>query len=813
MTSIIPNSFLLIEVFLKTKNFFEKNLELLFSFQKQKNEKFFNFPTSKLFRQRNTALFVFFEILFFFLPSFQNRLGFPQNLYVDFLKSFSKNWMSHFSTDPVQKFETYRSENKAPYLYEKSFFSFFQKEINFSFFLMLKKNKGFLCSFSSILFFFLFLFFKNKKFSKISHNFFQTSLFCANLQYLQKGSFFLKNFFEDFEAFFSFFEFSSKISQSQFALSLNSFLKETQGNLLRSEPIARQERRIKGTPFLRVLFKNQRKFQSASLENLQTCFKSQNMNSFMFKKTLQKNFFSENFNAIFFDSFKIFPVVGFEKKFDFCAPLFSSVPYPFFFKKGLQNFLTQQFFRESKRTFQKSLFHFQKSWKKKLFRKTQNAFLWLLSKKGAFRGSDPWLQKTSKAFRNIDSSKAPSSSIASESLERGTSPSLVSLRTEQNLHFAPNLAFVAGPKQEKISPKKKSFFFFVQNSFFVSKRKPEKSKSFFSFFKNFFVFANEKTHLSCFFRSFHKNFLFSNFSFFCFSEFQNFFMFFENFFQTFTRIHQFFEKEFLVNLFKKDKIQKVFLSFLFQKTFFFFENMCFQKKTFFQTFREGNCFFPKKSLFHNLQIKKALFSKTRFFFSFFLFFPSFLHSFNVKKKIEQKFQKFCKKIFFEKFKKSVFRVSCKKSFFFLFFHLQKSFHTLFSNAKMPNRSMLRKYLNEWKDFLQRSRGKTQLFVMKKLQQKICRLWACFSPAQGSQKDTKFFSKQIFLSCDSFLFQFLWSWARKRHPNKSKSWIQKKYFHLISEKKWVFGKKSRNAFIYLTLPSDFEMKQNSSNALF
>jgi hypothetical protein len=98
--------------------------------------------------------------------------------------------------------------------------------------------------------------------------------------------------------------------------------------------------------------------------------------------------------------------------------------------------------------------------------------------------------------------------------------------------------------------------------------------------------------------------------------------------------------------------------------------------------------------------------------------------------------------------------------------------------------------------------------MKKLQQKICRLCACFDPGQQRKKDTKFFSKQIFLSCDSFLFQFLWSWARKRHPNKSKSWIQKKYFHLISEKKWVFGKKSRNTFIYLTLPSDLEMEQSS-----
>jgi RNA-directed DNA polymerase len=32
---------------------------------------------------------------------------------------------------------------------------------------------------------------------------------------------------------------------------------------------------------------------------------------------------------------------------------------------------------------------------------------------------------------------------------------------------------------------------------------------------------------------------------------------------------------------------------------------------------------------------------------------------------------------------------------------------------------------------------------------------------------------------------LWSWAKRRHPKKSKNWIKKKYFHSTPTRNWVF----------------------------
>ena len=35
---------------------------------------------------------------------------------------------------------------------------------------------------------------------------------------------------------------------------------------------------------------------------------------------------------------------------------------------------------------------------------------------------------------------------------------------------------------------------------------------------------------------------------------------------------------------------------------------------------------------------------------------------------------------------------------------------------------------------------------------------------------------------------LWRWAKRRHPNKSKKWIARKYWHSIGMRNWVFSMK-------------------------
>jgi RNA-directed DNA polymerase len=47
------------------------------------------------------------------------------------------------------------------------------------------------------------------------------------------------------------------------------------------------------------------------------------------------------------------------------------------------------------------------------------------------------------------------------------------------------------------------------------------------------------------------------------------------------------------------------------------------------------------------------------------------------------------------------------------------------------------------------------------------------------------SKETYSRCDSVLYSQLKRWAERRHPNKSKSWIARKYWHTKDQKNWVF----------------------------
>jgi len=52
------------------------------------------------------------------------------------------------------------------------------------------------------------------------------------------------------------------------------------------------------------------------------------------------------------------------------------------------------------------------------------------------------------------------------------------------------------------------------------------------------------------------------------------------------------------------------------------------------------------------------------------------------------------------------------------------------------------------------------------------------------------SKDTFNDVDHAIFEALWSWARRRHPNKGKKWVKDKYFLPIEGRKWVFSGRIR-----------------------
>ena len=50
------------------------------------------------------------------------------------------------------------------------------------------------------------------------------------------------------------------------------------------------------------------------------------------------------------------------------------------------------------------------------------------------------------------------------------------------------------------------------------------------------------------------------------------------------------------------------------------------------------------------------------------------------------------------------------------------------------------------------------------------------------------SKETFGWVDHQIWQKLWQWCKRRHPNKGRKWIKARYFHRIGSRNWVFAAK-------------------------
>ncbi|WP_321816542.1 MULTISPECIES: group II intron reverse transcriptase/maturase [unclassified Paraburkholderia] len=48
------------------------------------------------------------------------------------------------------------------------------------------------------------------------------------------------------------------------------------------------------------------------------------------------------------------------------------------------------------------------------------------------------------------------------------------------------------------------------------------------------------------------------------------------------------------------------------------------------------------------------------------------------------------------------------------------------------------------------------------------------------------AKQAYSRMDHLIFQRLWRWSKRRHPQKSANWVKQKYFHTVGGRNWVFA---------------------------
>ena len=63
--------------------------------------------------------------------------------------------------------------------------------------------------------------------------------------------------------------------------------------------------------------------------------------------------------------------------------------------------------------------------------------------------------------------------------------------------------------------------------------------------------------------------------------------------------------------------------------------------------------------------------------------------------------------------------------------------------------------------------------------------------------------EVFRKMDHLLFSALWRWSRRRHPNKGRRWVKRRYFRKEGSRDWVFA---REGFRLLRF-SDFSYREH------
>ncbi|UEP40131.1 group II intron reverse transcriptase/maturase [Burkholderia sp. B21-005] len=48
------------------------------------------------------------------------------------------------------------------------------------------------------------------------------------------------------------------------------------------------------------------------------------------------------------------------------------------------------------------------------------------------------------------------------------------------------------------------------------------------------------------------------------------------------------------------------------------------------------------------------------------------------------------------------------------------------------------------------------------------------------------AKQAYTRMEHLVVRRLWRWSKRRHPNKGKDWVKRKYFHTVGNRNWVFA---------------------------
>ncbi len=99
----------------------------------------------------------------------------------------------------------------------------------------------------------------------------------------------------------------------------------------------------------------------------------------------------------------------------------------------------------------------------------------------------------------------------------------------------------------------------------------------------------------------------------------------------------------------------------------------------------------------------------------------------------------------------------------------------------PSKKNQKAFLDKIREFLRTRQAVAQVEVIEKLTP-VVRGWANYHRSQNSTR--------TFAKCGHQIWQALWRWACRRHPNKGKKWIKKRYFRCVKGRDWYFADKDK-----------------------
>lgn len=145
-------------------------------------------------------------------------------------------------------------------------------------------------------------------------------------------------------------------------------------------------------------------------------------------------------------------------------------------------------------------------------------------------------------------------------------------------------------------------------------------------------------------------------------------------------------------------------------------------------------------------------------------------------------------------------------------HINKGFDFLgvnirkYRNGKLirkPAKNNVKELKKNLKEVIKRSGGLKTEKLIEQLNPKL-RGWANYYQP--------YCSKKTFAKIDKDLFQLIWRWATKRHPNKGRKWIAKKYFRKQGHNQWRFfttikGKEGKTDYLHLVKIAHVPIKRH------